>query len=83
MKRTQLAMILAAVFALGTTYSLAADTPSTGSTESLPQKAKDLFKSKFSKADKDNDGTLDQEEAKAMPEVAAHFAAIDIDKDGR
>ena len=36
----------------------------------------------FKKADKDNDGTLDKEEAKAMPRVAEHFDAIDADKDG-
>jgi hypothetical protein len=37
---------------------------------------------KFKSADKDNDGTLDKEEAKAMPKVAKHFDAIDADKDG-
>jgi Ca2+-binding EF-hand superfamily protein len=36
----------------------------------------------FKKADKDNDGTLDKEEAKAMPQVAKNFDAIDADKDG-
>ena len=36
----------------------------------------------FKKADKDNDGTLDREEAKAMPQVAKNFDAIDTDKDG-
>jgi Ca2+-binding EF-hand superfamily protein len=36
----------------------------------------------FKKADKDNDGTLDKDEAKAMPRVANHFDAIDADKDG-
>jgi Ca2+-binding EF-hand superfamily protein len=36
----------------------------------------------FKKADKDNDGTLDKKEAKAMPRVAKHFKAIDTDKDG-
>jgi hypothetical protein len=34
------------------------------------------------KADKDNDGTLDKNEAKAIPMVAKHFDAIDLDKDG-
>lgn len=37
---------------------------------------------KFKAADKDNDGTLDKEEAKAMPGVARNFDAIDADKDG-
>ena len=36
----------------------------------------------FKQADKDNDGTLDKEEAKAMPRVAENFEAIDVDKDG-
>jgi len=36
----------------------------------------------FKKADKDNDGTLDKAEAKAMPRVAKNFGAIDADKDG-
>ena len=31
----------------------------------------------FKKADKDNDGTLDKEEAKAMPRVAKNFDAIE------
>jgi Ca2+-binding EF-hand superfamily protein len=37
---------------------------------------------KFAAADKDKDGTLDKEEAKAMPRVAKHFDEIDADKDG-
>ncbi|GEM_PF-333571 len=36
----------------------------------------------FKEADKDNDGTLDRNEAKAMPHVAKNFEAIDTDKDG-
>ena len=36
----------------------------------------------FKKADKDNDGTLTKEEAKAMPHVYKNFDAIDTDKDG-
>jgi hypothetical protein len=36
----------------------------------------------FKKADKDNDGTLDRKEAKAMPRVAKNFTAIDADQDG-
>lgn len=36
----------------------------------------------FKKADKDNDGTLDRKEAKAMPRVAKNFKAIDTDNDG-
>ena len=36
----------------------------------------------FKKADKDNDGTLDRKEAKAMPNVAKNFDAIDADNDG-
>lgn len=36
----------------------------------------------FSKADRNGDGVLDREEAKAMPRVAENFDAIDGDKDG-
>jgi len=37
----------------------------------------------FKKADKDNDGTLTREEAKALPRVAKSFDQIDTDKDGK
>ena len=48
-----------------------------------PKKGKhDNGAAAFKKADKDNDGTLDRNEAKAMPEVAKNFDAIDADKDG-
>ena len=40
------------------------------------------LEAKFKKADKDNDGTLDRTEAKAMPKVGRNFDAIDVDKDG-
>ena len=36
----------------------------------------------FAEADKDKVGTLDREEAKAMPKVAENFDKIDTDKDG-
>jgi Ca2+-binding EF-hand superfamily protein len=36
----------------------------------------------FKNADKDNDGTLDREEAKKLPHVSKNFDAIDVDKDG-
>ena len=36
----------------------------------------------FKKADKDNDGSLTRDEAKAMPRVAKNFDAIDADKSG-
>ena len=40
------------------------------------------FEAAFKAADKDADGTLDKEEAKAMPRVAKNFDAIDADKSG-
>ncbi|MCW5625457.1 MAG: EF-hand domain-containing protein [Burkholderiales bacterium] len=40
------------------------------------------FMESFKAADKDNDGTLDKEEAKALPRVSKNFDAIDTDKDG-
>jgi Ca2+-binding EF-hand superfamily protein len=36
----------------------------------------------FNAADKDNDGTLDREEAKKLPRVSKNFDAIDVDHDG-
>ena len=36
----------------------------------------------FKKADRNNDGTLDRKEAKAMPDVSRNFDAIDTDNDG-
>ncbi len=39
-------------------------------------------KERFTAADKDNDGSLTREEAKAMPRVAQNFDAIDADKSG-
>jgi len=39
-------------------------------------------KAHFAAADKDADGSLDREEAKAMPHVAKHFDRIDTDKSG-
>ena len=46
--------------------------------QSKQEKAEAAFK----KADKDSDGTLDKQEAKALKKVAKHFDAIDTDKDG-
>jgi hypothetical protein len=40
------------------------------------------LESAFKRADKDNDGTLDKEEAKALPRIAKNFDVIDADKDG-
>jgi len=57
--------------------------PSTGDPTASPKKGKhDQGAAAFKKADKDSDGTLNQEEAKAMPHVAKNFEAIDTDKDG-
>ena len=36
----------------------------------------------FKKADKNNDGKLTKDEAKALPNVSKHFDEIDADKDG-
>ena len=82
MRRTRIPMILASAFALAAASSLAGDTGTPGASASFMEQAKRLVKSDFSKADKDNDGTLDREEAKALPAIAAHFDAIDADHDG-
>jgi Ca2+-binding EF-hand superfamily protein len=57
--------------------------PSKGDQAMSPGKSKhDKGDAAFKKADKDNDGTLDRKEAKAMKNVAKNFDAIDTDKDG-
>ena len=56
-------------------FALADSTDKTG-------EKKHQLEEQFKKADKDNDGTLIKEEAKAMPYVAKHFKEIDTDKDG-
>jgi hypothetical protein len=57
--------------------------PTTGNQATSPKKGKhNKGAAAFKKADKDHDGTLDQQEAKAMPHVAKNFDAIDADKDG-
>jgi len=57
--------------------------PSNGPAVTSPGKdMHDKGDAAFKKADKDGDGTLDKEEAKAMPNVAKNFDAIDTDKDG-
>lgn len=81
MKRTQIALILASTFALAAAPAFAADTSAPDSDSTVTQKVKDLMKSKFSKADKDSDGTLDRHEAQALPKVSPNFDAIDTDKD--
>ena len=56
-------------------FALAESTDKTG-------EKKHQLEEQFKKADKDNDGTLTKEEAKAMPHVAKHFKEIDNDNDG-
>ena len=59
--------------------------PGKDSQAASPDKDKSMHEkgeAAFKKADKDNDGTLDRKEAKAMPNVAKNFDAIDADKDG-
>lgn len=47
------------------------------------QKMMAAFQQRFTAADKDGDGALTREEAKAMPRVAAHFDDIDANHDGK
>lgn len=70
MKKLTILATLGAALSLGVTGAALADHHG--------EKLADAFKT----ADKDNDGTLDKEEAKALPRVAKHFDAIDADKDG-
>ena len=62
--------VLIASAALVAPHGIAADQPGS------------KLETAFKKADKDNDGKLTKDEAKAMPSVAKHFDAIDADKDG-
>ena len=48
----------------------------------MAKEAHDRGVERFKAADKDNDGSLTREEAKAMPKVAKNFDAIDADKSG-
>lgn len=88
MKRAQLIWIIAAAALGGSAISGYAADPATGDStmtekvKALPGKAKNAVKGKFSKADKDNDGTLDKTEAADIPDVASNFDAMDTDKDG-
>ena len=82
MKYRQIAMAATLALALVCVSSFAADAVPADSSTGLARKARDLIKSDFAKADKDNDGTLDRAEATALPDVAAHFDAIDTDRDG-
>lgn len=65
-----------------TTNPKPAESPTSRGSEANEQSMHDKGAADFKKADKDNDGTLDRKEAKSMPRVAKHFAAIDTDHDG-
>jgi Ca2+-binding EF-hand superfamily protein len=52
--------------------------PATGLAEDFAKRLDDAFK----RADKDKDGTLDRNEAKALPQVSKHFDRIDLNKSG-
>jgi len=97
MKRSIIALLVAGLFAGTATATLAqnvtadpkaAETPDSRGADQKemtnpPGKSMhDKGDAAFKKADKDNDGTLDRKEAKAMPHVAKNFDAIDTDKDG-
>jgi Ca2+-binding EF-hand superfamily protein len=56
--------------------------PPKGDVTTSDKSKHDKGEADFKKADKDNDGTLDKAEAKAMPRVSKNFEAIDTDKDG-
>jgi Ca2+-binding EF-hand superfamily protein len=77
-KPVLLASIVAVSAALGLAGTAFADEEHTGKSKTKHDKAAAAFK----KADKDGDGTLDRDEAKAMKKVAKHFDEIDADKDG-
>jgi Ca2+-binding EF-hand superfamily protein len=97
MKRSIIALLVAGLCAATATATLAqnvtADPKAAVTPDSMGADQKEMTNSPgksthdkgdaaFKKADKDNDGTLDRKEAKAMPNVAKNFDAIDSDKDG-
>lgn len=94
MKRSIISLLVTGLFAVTATSVLAAEedvkanpkpVESTQSRAADPTDAQNMHEkgtAAFKKADKDNDGTLDRKEAKAMPRVAKNFKAIDTDNDG-
>ena len=52
------------------------------SMKKVAQSMREEQQAKFQAADKDKDGTLDRNEAKAFPRVVRNFDQIDADKDG-
>jgi Ca2+-binding EF-hand superfamily protein len=66
-------LVIASCLTVAAMLSSAADAANTSG-----NKMEEMFK----KADKDNDGTLTRDEAKALPRVAKNFDQIDTDKDG-
>jgi Ca2+-binding EF-hand superfamily protein len=63
---------------IAASLTLVAALPSIATAADSDKKMEQAFK----KADKDHDGSLDREEAKALPRVAKNFDQIDTDKSG-
>src|SRR5258706_366235 len=90
MKRTIISLLVTGLFATATAAMAAEEDvkadPKAKDEMNNPSKDQRVMQEKgdaaFKKADKDNDGTLDRKEAKAMPRVAKNFNAIDTDSDG-
>jgi Ca2+-binding EF-hand superfamily protein len=76
MENTMFKSVLFILLMLVPVFALADSTNKSG------ENAHERGKEQFEKADKDHDGTLTKEEAKAMPHVYKNFDAIDVDKDG-
>jgi Ca2+-binding EF-hand superfamily protein len=51
--------------------------------EQYREKVKTEMKARWDKADTNGDGALSREEAKASPQIAKHFDAMDADKNGQ
>jgi Ca2+-binding EF-hand superfamily protein len=66
------------ILLIAASLTLAAVVPSLAHSADSGDKLEQAFK----KADKDHDGSLDREEAKALPRVAKNFDQIDADKSG-
>ena len=58
--------------------------PAVSMAQQLPDNFnQEKFEQRFRAADKDGDGAISAEEAKAMPMLAEHFAVMDTNHDGK
>jgi hypothetical protein len=92
MKRSALVVALSAAFASGIAFAQYGSTPSSPSSPSTatkPERAKPAMEAEapadfsMSKLDKNKDGAVDKQEAKASGKLNAMFDKSDANKDGK